>query len=75
MIVTASGYRVCVKTHVVCHSEEPKGDEESRKGRAFKARFLAEFILSPFVALRAVHQWWANGLGMTQRRIVIPQTL
>jgi len=51
----------------MCHSEDLKSDEESCRVSEFKARFLAEFTLSPFASLRAVRKRRANGLGMTPR--------
>ena len=52
----------CVKTHMTCHSEEPKGDEESRQGRAFKTRFPFTPGRARFLAL----------LGMTLDRGSVP---
>jgi len=54
------------------------GGEESRKGFPFRARFLAQFTLSSFAALRTVRSGRANGLGITGFqfwRAVIPSTL
>jgi hypothetical protein len=40
-----------------------------------RARFLAEFILSPFAPFRAVRKRRANGLGMTLLQNVFPNLL
>ena len=65
--------RVCVKTVLVIPRSRRrrgilKGPRQIKHCRGYhcKARFLAEFILSPFTLFRAVRDWRANGLGMTQ---------
>ena len=59
-------YIVCVKTRLVCHSEEPAGDEESCTAKtSFRARFLAEFTLSDQSEILRCAQDDSEGLGMT----------
>jgi len=68
------GRRICFSTvpaNCVRRGDEhsspvqTRGDEHSSPVQT-KNRFLAEFTLSPFAALRAVRKRRANGLGMTR---------